>query len=59
MTLVAELDASTMVIDAAESTEGVQELLHDGHRVTTNRTSLERRDIPIDAVEILESSTRS
>lgn len=62
ITLIAELDAATLVIEGAETTEAVEELLHDGVRVTTNRTCLENRDIPIDAaidgVEILESSTR-
>ncbi|MFB6361609.1 MAG: hypothetical protein ABEH59_09855 [Halobacteriales archaeon] len=62
VTLIAELDASTLVIEEAESAEEVLELLDDGIRVTTNRTCLENRDIPIDAaidgVEVLDSSTR-
>lgn len=60
--LIAELDAAHLVIEGAESAEAVVELLDDGVRVTTNRTCLENRDIPVDAVidgvEILESSTR-
>lgn len=62
VTLIAELDAATLVIDGAEAKDEVVELLHDGVRVATNRTCLENRDIPIEAaidgVEILESSTR-
>lgn len=62
VTLIAELDAASLVVEGAETTEEVEELLDDGIRVTTNRTCLENRDIPIDAaidgVEILESSTR-
>lgn len=62
VTLIAELDAAALVIEGVETTEEVEELLHDGVRVTTNRTCLENQDIPIDAavdgVEILESLTR-
>lgn len=62
VTLIAELDASTLVIEESDSAEEVVELLDDGIRVTTNRACLENRDIPIDAaidgVEVLESSTR-
>lgn len=61
VTLIAELDAATLVIEGADSAEAIDELLDDGVRVTTNRTCLENRDIPIDAaidgVEILENST--
>lgn len=60
--LIAELDAAALVIEGAESAEEVVEFLDQSIRVTTNRTCLENRDIPIDAVvegvEILESSTR-
>lgn len=61
VTLLAELDAATFVVDGADATEEVEALLEAGIRVTTNRTCLENRDIPVDAaidgVEILESST--
>ncbi len=62
VTLIAELDAATLVIEGSESAAEIVELLNDGVRVTTNKTCLDNRDIPIDAaidgVEILESSTR-
>lgn len=62
VTLIAELDASTLVIEGIDTADEVFEWLDDGIRVTTNRTCLENRDIPIDAVidgvEVLDSSTR-
>lgn len=62
VTLLAELDAATLVIEGAESADAVDALLRGGVRVTTNRTWLENRDIPVDAaidgVEVLDSSTR-
>lgn len=61
VTLLAELDAATLVVDGADATEEVEALLQAGIRVATNRTCLENRDIPVDAaidgVEVLESST--